>query len=124
MSLSRNRKASIALLMLAMLAFTQTAVALTVCSMERGVPTQMTADGHACESAAPGPMNIGANGCVAHCTSDLQQAGFAIGLVPDAADAPALLVSLLEPSSSRHQGLDSPPPGAPPRRILLHSFLI
>ena len=121
--MSRSRKTSIALLMLAMLAFAQTAVALAVCSMERGEIAQMAAD-CGCKSAAPGSMGLGTNACVAHCTSDLQQAGFAIGLAPGAADAPVLLVSLVEPPSSRHRGLDSPPPGAPPRRILLHSFLI
>jgi len=121
--MSRSRKASIAFLMLATLAFAQAAVALTVCSMERGELAQMT-DDCTCVSTASGSMALGTNGCVVHCTSDLQQAGFAIGPVSGAVNAPVLLVSLVEPLWSRNQGLDSSPPGAPPRRILLHSFLI
>ena len=124
MHISRSRRASIAILTLAMLAFAQAAVALAVCPMDRGGLAQMADDCAVCESAAPVPGALGANACVAHCTSDLQQAGFTLGMVPAAADAPILIVSAIEPSWSRSRGLDSPPPGAPPRRILLHSFLI
>jgi hypothetical protein len=119
----RPKHALLALVVLASLVFAQAAVALALCPMERGGLAQMSAD-CACQSAVPGVGELGMNGCVAHCTSDLQQSGFVLGMVPAAADAPVLIVSALEPPWSRNRGLDSSPPGTPPRRILLHSFLI
>ena len=106
----------IALLMIGLLAFAQGSVAFAACSMERGtaMPAMAMAPD---ESCAP-------NLCVAHCTSDLQLAGAAASIVRGPADLPVLRIALPEIGPAPHTGLHVPPPGAPPRRILLHSFLI
>ena len=65
-----------------------------------------------------------ANRCVAHCTADLQNAGSPAALVRSPGEPPLLVVLPAQNSTSFDSGLDAPPPGAPPRRILLHSFLI
>ena len=117
--LLRRALKRVALVVLGALAFAQAGIALAACTMDRGGMAQMSDDCDGCKSAVPNP-----NLCVAHCTSDLQQAGLSLGVAPAAVDAPALLVSPIEPAWSRNRGLDSSPPGAPPRRILLHSFLI
>ena len=122
MILRRGRKrALLTLVVLGSLMFAQAAVALALCPMERGSLAAMS--GHSCESAAPAGA-LGANGCVAHCTADLQQAGFFPGIPSGASAGVVLPAPAMEPQSSRNRGLESPPPGAPPRRILLHSFLI
>jgi hypothetical protein len=65
-----------------------------------------------------------ANRCFAHCTADLQAVGEPVVLARSAADRPILLLPRTEVRISPHTGLDGAPPGAPPRRVLLHSFLI
>ena len=119
----------IALLLLAATGFAQASVALADCPMERGQFSRTMAP------AVEGPCETGtqfmpdrpryANRCLAHCTADLKAAGQPVALVPSAADSPALrLLQRATRTPVEHRGLDVPPPGAPPLRILLHSFLI
>jgi hypothetical protein len=73
-----------------------------------------------CGTAIPKYSNL----CVAHCTADLQLAGVAALIARAPADLPVLRVARPELAPAPHTGLHAPPSGAPPRRILLHSFLI
>jgi len=117
-------KRRVALLLIGLLVFAQGAVALAACSMERGMtaPIAMTADGHCADCPSPATQARNGNLCVAHCTSDLQLAGLTVSLVRGPVQLPVLVVS--RPTALLPTGLDVPPSGAPPRRILLHSFLI
>lgn len=112
--------------LIAMLAFAQASVAIAACSMERGslAPMLEMADGCDCETQVKADAPQYANRCVAHCTADLQLAGVATALVRSPADAPVLLVPRFDRSPAPRTGLESPPPGTAPPRILLHSFLI
>jgi hypothetical protein len=60
---------------------------------------------------------------LAHCTSDLQLAGLSVALVRSPAAAPVLVVEAAGRTPDAIASYE-PPPGGPPRRILLHSFLI
>jgi hypothetical protein len=110
----------IALLMIGLLAFAQGSVAFAACSMERGTvaPAMAMASDEPC--AECGTSNL----CAAHCTADLQLAGVAVSIVRGPADLPVLRIARPAIGPAPHTGLHAPPPGAPPRRILLHSFLI
>src|SRR5438477_10329 len=68
------------------------------------------------------PQNV--NLCALHCTWDLQVAGVAVALLRSPADLPILTVALPHAVPAPRTGLHAPPLGAPPHRILLHSFLI
>lgn len=124
MDLRTIRRVSIWLI--AMLAFAQASVAFAACSMDRGslAPTFEMVEGCGCETQfkKDGPQY--ANRCLAHCTADLQLAGVPIALARSPADAPVLLVPRFDRSPALRTGLESPPPGTVPPRILLHSFLI
>ena len=119
----------IAVLLLGALAFAQASVSFASCPMERGTLLREIAIGQA-ESCELGGMYMthsapqNANRCVMLCTADLQLAGLPTALVRSAADAPVLLVPRAEWASAPDTGLEVPPPGTPPLRILLHSFLI
>ena len=115
----------IAIALIAFYAFGQASVALAACGMDRGEMAQamaMPASGTCDDCANAGTDSVTAL-CVAHCAADLQVAGTA----PDVAVAPAVIESMLAVAIPRFR---SPPiqvylpPGAPPRRILLHSFQI
>jgi len=117
------------MLTLALLAFAQGSVAFSGCSMDRGTVGRITAvdnDKSAADCETPmtetSPQN--ANLCVLHCTWDLQVAGVAVALLRSPADLPILTVALPHAAPAPRTGLHAPPSGAPPRRILLHSFLI
>lgn len=64
-----------------------------------------------------------ANRCVTHCTADLQLGGLPVALVRAPAQSPVLLVEApaLKPDRA---ALYAPPRRDPPRRVLLHSYLI
>jgi hypothetical protein len=112
---------------MALLAFAQASVALAACSMDRGGMAQMVTVGDGCgdcNAEVKTYVPQYANRCVAHCTADLQLNGLALALVRGPADAPVLLVPRVEPRFLGGAGLEAPPPGAVPPRILLHSFLI
>jgi hypothetical protein len=124
MNLRLIRRVSIWLI--AMLAFAQASVAIAACSMERGslAPMLEMADGCDCETQVKPDAPQYANRCVAHCTADLQLSGGAAALVRSPADAPVLFVQSFDRSPVLCTGLEAPPPGTVPPRILLHSFLI
>lgn len=124
MNLRLIRRVSIWLI--AMLAFAQASVALAACSMERGslAPMLEMVDGCGCETQVKTDGPQYANRCVAHCTADLQLTGVATALVRSPAEAPVLLLPHFDRSPAPNTGLELPPPGTVPPRILLHSFLI
>jgi len=121
-------KRRVALLTLALLAFAQASVAFSSCPMDRGtMGPAMVADsdesGADCETlvtTTPSSANL----CALHCTWDLQVAGVAVALLRSPAGLPILTVALPRAEPAPRTGLHAPPSGAPPRRILLHSFLI
>jgi hypothetical protein len=119
----------VALLMIGLLAFAQGSAASAACSMERGTaaPAMAMAPDEPCDDCGAATSAAAAkypNLCVAHCTSDLQLSGAAASIVRGPADLPVLRIARCEIGPAPHTGLHTPPPGAPPRRILLHSFLI
>jgi hypothetical protein len=123
----RALKRRVALLLLGLFVFAQVNVALAACSMDSGMLGQVmasTGDGPCgdCGTTGSDHAALSSNLCVAHCTSDLQLAGAGVIIVAAAPTLPALVVR--RPEVPLRTGLDGPPSGAPPRRILLHSFLI
>ena len=122
-------KRRVAMLTLALLAFAQAGVAFSSCSMDRGAmgPAMAAGNGESgadCETpmTAGSPQN--ANLCALHCTWDLQVAGVAVALLRSPAGLPILTVALPRAAPAPRTGLLAPPSGAPPHRILSHSFLI
>lgn len=118
-----------AILVLAALAFAQAGVALAGCSMERGMlagaMSMPAGEGcGACEMPKQQSAMATSNLCVAHCTADLQQASEAMALVRSPVLTAVLFVAQSPVPSSSPKALTAPPPGAPPHRVLLHSFLI
>ena len=116
----------LALALIAMLAFAQASVALAACSVDRGEMAQMVSTGEDC-CANPEVQAWEAqltNGCVAHCTADLQLSGLPIALVHQADDT---VVFVLPPRDSGFRPTaqrDPPLARVIPPRILLHSFLV
>ncbi len=129
MRLRSSTRAWIAKLLLAMLGFGHLAVALAACPMERGSMAAVVAPAMA-EPCAEGGMYMNSfgpqyvNRCVAHCTSDLQHFGALIPLVAASAGAPVLVVPHARWAAAPDTGLEFPPPGTPPPRILQHAFLV
>ena len=116
------------MLLLAALAFAQINVALASCAMGSGMTmpamagtADMPCDG--CDTPPADSREQIASVCATHCATGAQPAS-----VPAAVSAPkirqAVLVLPRLVFDARLTGLDGPPSGAPPHRILLHSFLI
>ena len=121
-------KRRVAMLTLVLLAFAQASVAFSSCAMDRGtMSTVMAADneesGGDCETPMTERSPQNANLCALHCTWDLQAAGVAVALFRSPADLPILTLTLPQSAPAPRTGLHAPPSGAPPHRILLHSFL-
>lgn len=114
----------IALALIALLAFAQANVALAACPMERGGMAQAATDAGCCDTPQFEPVPQLSNGCVAHCTADLQLAGMPAALVHPPADVAVLVLPPPRPRLPTGIGLSAPPPVAVPSRILQHSFLI
>lgn len=119
----------VAILLIGLLVFAQASVALAACTLDRGSLSQLMAASSEmpctdCDASMSDSGPLYANRCVAHCTADLQLAGMQAALGRSPADVPALLVPRTELRAGLTRGLEAPPPGTPPRRILLHSFLI
>ena len=127
--MSPRFKRRIAMLMLALLAFAQANVASYACTMDRGAmgPGMATgADGLGADCDAPmaATKSRDANLCAVHCTWDLQAAGVVLAVVGTPGNAPILTVARPRETPAARTGLYAPPSGAPPLRILLHSFLV
>jgi hypothetical protein len=116
----------ISIWLIAVLVFAQASVAVAACTMERGslAPMLEMVDGCECETQLKPDAPQYANRCVAHCTADLQLSGSTTALVRSPAYLPVLLLPPFERLASPRTGLQAPPPGSVPHRILLHSFLI
>lgn len=117
----------IAFCLIALLGFAQASVVLAACTMDRGAMAPMLGMTEGCNSCQPQadsdvPQN--ANRCVAHCTADLQLWSGSVVVVACMHPGAVFLLPPLDRLASPRTGLDETPPGAPPRRILLHSFLI
>ena len=114
----------IAIALIAFYAFGQASVAFAACGMDRGAMAQamaMPGDQTCDECSTTGADAVTAI-CVAHCTADWQ-----VTAAPDAVPAPAVagpLTAIVVPRFRSPPVLAYLPPGAPPRRILLHSFQI
>lgn len=113
----------IAIALLALYAFGQASVALAACGMDREAMAQAMAmpAGDACDGCAGPAADSVTAACVVHCSADLwlapdQSEVLAAPMAHRGGVAPATFVS--PPISA------CLPPGAPPRRILLHSFQI
>lgn len=115
-----------AMLLIAMLGFAQASIAFADCPMERASIAHMVSMSpdescEDCASSLTGPVY--ANRCAAHCATDAQLTSSPVTLVRGVAEAPVfVLPPIVLPAPKR--GLEAPPPGTPPRRILLHSFLV
>lgn len=123
-----RRKRRIALLLLAVLAFAQVNVALASCPMDSGMmaaPMAGQADHPCgdCDTPVSNSHDQLSSVCATHCATSDQPASVSAPIVLPAIRQPVLVLPrpVLE---ARATGLDGPPSGAPPRRILLHSFLI
>jgi hypothetical protein len=114
----------IALALIPLLAFAQANVALAACPMERGGMAQAATDGGCCDTLEFEQAPQLSNGCLAHCTAELQLSGFPVALVRAPADVAVLFVPRLEAQRPTGIGLSAPPPIAVPSRIVLHSFLV
>jgi hypothetical protein len=123
----RARIRIVAIALLGFLGFAQTALAVARCDWQERSPARAVAgsDVPPCHEAVAEIRN--ANLCLAHCQNDAQsldKASFSIHAMPAApvlAVTPLMLVegvSRLEAAALRIA-----PPGAPPPRILYHSFL-
>lgn len=123
----RNRR-WVAIFALAALAFAQASLAFAACSMDRGMlgGSMATSAGEECDACdmPKQAATASANQCIAHCTADLQQVWPAVGIVRSPAAMPVLFVAQPPGPHSQPKGLTARPPGAPPHRVLLHSFLI
>ena len=119
----------VAMLLLAAIGFAQAIVSFAACPTERAKMAVVIAPEPAkrCDDCVMSMTHFGplyANRCVAHCTADLQLAGLPPAIARNPADTPVLLLPRAEAAPFADTGLDVPPPGTPPPRILLHSFLI
>ena len=109
-----------AVMLIALLGFAHAGLALSACTMERGDLSQALAGQgmECCEES------VSANGCVTHCTSDLQNFAASPAMVQPAVDILMFVLparAVLQPDAA---SIDGRPPNVIPQRILLHSFLV
>ena len=115
-------------MVLSLLLFGQGALAAAACDWLQRSPAQAVAGGESppCHEAAPTQRN--ANLCLADCQSGMQSLDKPSVTVHAMPVAPVLVVRLIAPSATVALIAALPyaihPPGAPPPRILFHSFLI
>lgn len=128
MPLKRRFKRWLTLLVLAAIAFAQASFAFSDCQVGRGRLAQAIGitEKPPCSDSV---MAVEAwtkytNRCLAHCTADLQATGTAVALVRAPAGDPVLLLVRVDRLQVAGAGLEAPPLGAPPLRVLLHSFLV
>ena len=117
-----------AIFALAALAFAHASMAFAACSMERGMLAESMAmsAGEECDACNLPKQAPGASAaqCIAHCTADLQHVSQPVPIVQSPAAASVFLVPQPPAPHSQSRGLSARPPGAPPHRVLAHSFLI
>jgi hypothetical protein len=111
-----------------MLAFTRMNAALANCTMDQDAMTSAMAGRgdqpcEGCDTPVSDPRHQISSACAAHCASAEQPTAVAAGLVISKIERVAFVLPHLV-LDARPTGLEGPPSGAPPRRILLHSFLI
>lgn len=132
-SMSRRIKRLLSICMLAVLGFSHASLAFAVCGIERGELSQVLASEvravhHECcdESLAAGESTLpmSSNGCLNHCTADLQVFSFLDAPTFIGAGIQLFVISLPDHARALLQKADERPPAAVPRRILLQSFLI
>ena len=122
-------KRRIAMIMLALLAFAQANVASYACTMDRGamgpgMGTAADGPGADCDAPMAATKSRDASLCAVHCTWDLQAAGVALASIGMPGNSPIFTVARSRETPAPRTGLYVPPSGAPPLRILLHSFLV
>ena len=126
--LSRSTLRRTALLLVSLLLFAQGALAATGCDWLQRSPAQAVAGGESppCHEAAPKQRN--ANLCLADCQGGMLSLDKPSVIVHAMPVAPVLVVRLIAPSATvaliAALSYAIHPPGAPPPRILFHSFLI
>jgi hypothetical protein len=116
-----------AMTLIALLGFAHASLVLAACMLERGMlPQAIAAEAHApcADSGTPAMACESGNLCVAHCTADLQLTGNPAVLVRSPGEPASLFVPHSDLHLALRTGLESRPPGTPPSRILLHSFLL
>lgn len=129
MNTTRKLKRWIAMLLLAAVAFAQASLAFSACPLERSSlaaamhPAAAAVD-RDCETMIMTEWTKFPNRCLMHCSADLQTVGAAVALIRGPATSPVLVLDWPEERAAMRTGLDAAPLGAPPTRILLHSFLI
>jgi hypothetical protein len=109
-----------ALCLLAATVFLQASVALAACSGERGSQAEMATMTEGAQNSSSAPDNL----CFAHWTADLQLAAVPLLLALGPTNSPVLLIPRRPVQLRAAAGLIGAPPGEPPPRIRLHSFLI
>jgi hypothetical protein len=129
--MSRRFKRLLSILVLAALAFSQGSLALAACVMERGeLPQMLTGqtEHDCCDEGGSLPDNnslpMSANGCVSHCTADLQALDLPVVIVRAPTLVPLFVLSSHGPRQLVAADANESPPAAVPPRILLHAFLI
>ena len=116
-------KRRVARLLIAVLTFAHITTALAACAMDRGVIGQAIAMQEDSCDGAKLPDRL-PNLCVAHCTADLQLAPILPSLMRAPSASPVLTLGRYDAGSLSPAWFDGPSPGAPPTRILLHSFQV
>ena len=112
----------IALLLFAVLAFAQlNAVLAAPCPMTMAMSMDMPCED--CDTPLQSAHNDMPSVCATSCATG-EQPGAVAALAVLPAIQQAVLVLKRPPNYERASGLEAPPSGAPPHRILQHSFLI
>lgn len=129
MHMTSRLKRWTAMLLLAVVAFAQASLAYSACQLERNSLSKAIRPAAAavhrdCESPIVTEWTKYPNRCLMHCSADLQTVGAAVALIRAPAAAPVLVLDWPQERAAMHTGLDAAPAGAPPPRILFHSFLI
>jgi hypothetical protein len=119
-------KRRVAFVLLTLLALVQANAALASCPMANAAMPAAMAGEAPCEGCDTMPLDTHdqiPSVCAAYCASSDQPAAVAATIVLPSPQRQALVLPRFVPDA-RPTGLEAAPSGAPPHRILLHSFLI
>jgi hypothetical protein len=127
--MSKIKARRVAIVIIGVFAFAQTSLAFSGCAIERGdargtMAVAAEQSGTDCDMPGPAKPKRSAYLCAVHCAPGLEAAGPGFTTVAAVVERPVLAVVKLKPAFVPRTGLFFAPPGAPPHRILLHSFLI